>query len=191
MMEDHFVIAHDIPGRIRLTIPALGERKDYKSIENLFSSLKGIITARIQPVIYSMTLEYDAESIHRNVLLKYVSIFFKQIRYDPWDDLIVHVKPTLRRDVFRSVLSGVLLLIAYARKTTGPRPDILDYLATVSTGYTVLSHGTNKLRHPDIIAGIISMFSLGTNNILQVSAITWVVNLLEIIFDMNRAKLSL
>jgi hypothetical protein len=190
-MEDHFVIAHDIPGRIRLTIPALGERKDYKSIENLFSSLKGIISARIQPVIDSMTLEYDAQSIHRNVLLKYVSIFFKQIRYDPWDDLIVHVKPTLRRDVFRSVLSGVLLLIAYARKTTGPRPDILDYLATVSTGYTVLSHGTNKLRHPDIITGIISMFSLGTNNILQVSAITWVVNLLEIIFDMNRGKLSL
>jgi hypothetical protein len=190
-MEEQFLIAHDIPGRIRLIIPALGERNDYKSIENLFTSMDGLTGVRIEPVINSMTLQYEPQTIHRNLLLKYVSIFFKQIRYDPWDDLMVHVKPTLRRDVFRSVLSGVLLLIAYARKTTGPRPDILDYLATVSTGYTVLSHGTNKLRHPDIITGIISMFSLGTNNILQVSAITWAVNLLEIIIDMNRGKLSL
>jgi hypothetical protein len=190
-MEYQLVIAHDIPGRIRLIIPALGEREDYKAIEHLFSSVKGMHNVRIQPVIHSMTLEYDTNSLHRNVLLKYVSSFFQQIRYDPWDDLMVHVRPTLRRDVFRSVLTGLLLLIAYARKTTGPRPDVLDYLATVSTGYTVLAHGTNKLRHPDIITGIISMFSLGTNNILQVSAITWVVNLLEIIFDMNRGKLSL
>jgi hypothetical protein len=190
-MEYQLVVAHDIPGRIRLVIPSLGERKDYKSIEQLFSSVKGISGVRIQPVIHSMTLEYDTKLIHRNVLLKYISSFFQQIRYDPWDDLMVYVKPTLRRDVFRSVLSGLLLLIAYARKTAGPRPDMLDYLATVSTGYTVLSHGTSKLRHPDIITGMISMFSLGTNNILQVSAITWLVNLLEIIFDMNSGKLSL
>jgi hypothetical protein len=190
-MEGKFFIAHDIPGRIRLIIPALGERKDCHSIEKLFSSLNGIESVRIQPLVHSMMLKYDAQTLKRNVLLQYIAIFFKQIRYDPWDDLMVHVKPTVRRDLFRSVLSGILLLIAYARKTSSPRPDMLDYLATVSTAYTVLSHGTNKLRHPDVIAGIISMFSLGTNNILQISAITWVVNLFEIFHDMNRGKLPL
>jgi hypothetical protein len=187
-MEDKYLIAHDIPGRIRLIIPALGERKDHKFIEDLFSSMKGIVSVRIEPLIHSMMLVYDAQTLKKNVLLKYISIFFKQIRYDPLDDLMVHVKPTVRRDLFRSILSGGLLLLAYARKTAGPRPDMLDYIATVSTAYTVLSHGTNKLRHPDVIAGIISMFSLGTNNILQVSAITWVVNLFEIFHDMTRRK---
>jgi hypothetical protein len=190
-MDATFYIAHDIPGRIRLIIPDLGERKDHQSIEKLFSSLKGIAGVRIEPLIHSMLLEYDVHTVKRNVLLKYISIFFKQIRYDPFDDLMIHVKPTVRRDLFRSVLSGVLLLIAYSRKTSSPRPDMLDYLATVSTAYTVLSHGTNKLRHPDVIAGIISMFSLGTNNILQISAITWFVNLLEIFHDMNRSKILL
>jgi hypothetical protein len=185
------LIVHEIPGRIRLIIPALGERKDYKSIEKMFSSLNGIVGVRIEPLIHSMMVEYNAQMLSRNVLLNYISIFFKQIRYDPLDDLMVHVKPTVRRDLFRSLLSGVLLLIAYSRKTSGPRPDLLDYLVTVSTAYTVLSHGTNKLRHPDVITGIISMFSLGTNNILQVSAITWVVNLFEIFHDMSRSKLRL
>jgi hypothetical protein len=187
-MEGKYIIVHDIPGRIRLIIPALGERKDSKEIEHFFSSLKGIARVRVEPIIDSMLLEYDVQTLQRNVLLKYISIFFKQISYDPLDDLLVHVKPTIRRDLFRSVLSGVLLLIAYSRKTINPRPDMLDYIATISTAYTVLSHGTNKLGHPDVIAGIISMFSLGTNKILQVSAITWVVNLVELFHDMTRSK---
>jgi hypothetical protein len=190
-MDDTIYIAHDIPGRIRFIIPALRERKDYKSIEQLFASLKGVTVVRIEPLIHSMTLKYDGETMIRNVLLKYVSVFFKKIRYDPLDDLMVHVKPTLRRDLFRSVISGVLLLIAFTRKTTGPRPDIFDYAAAVSTAFTVLSHGTNKLRHPDIIAGIISMFSLGPVNILKVSAITWAVNLFEIFYETHRGKLLL
>jgi hypothetical protein len=190
-MDSSIYIAHEIPGRIRLIIPGLRERKDFKSIEQLFSSLKGVANVRIEPLIHSMMLKYDKEMITRNVLIEYVSVFFQKIRYDPLDDLMVHVKPTLRRDLFRSVISGVLLLIAFTRKKTGAGPDMLDYAATVSTAYTVLSHGTNKLRHPDIIAGILSIFSLGTVNILQVSAITWAVNLFEIFYETHRGKLLL
>jgi hypothetical protein len=190
-MNDTIYIAHDIPGRIRLIIPDLRERKDYQSIEKLFASLKGVTDVRVEPLVHSMMLKYDRETIIRNVLLKYVSVFFKKIRYGPLDDLMVHVKPTLRRDLFRSVISGILLLIAFSRKTTGARPDMLDYAAAVSTAYTALSHGTNKLRHPDIIAGIISMFSLGSVKILQGAAITWAVNLFEIIYETHRSKLLL
>ena len=186
-MRNRVLIAHDIPGRLRLIIPGLGEREDLKAVEKLFSSIEGVWRVRIEPLIYSMLVEYDNQIMSKHELLQYISIFFKQIRYDPLDDLMVNVKPGLRRDLFRSLLTGVLLFIAYTRKTSASRPDMLDYLVSISAGYTVLSHGTtDKLKHPDVITGLVSMFSLGTNNILQVASITWLVNLFELFQDLKR-----
>lgn len=186
-MRNRIQIAHEIPGRLRLIVPSLGERKEYKSIEKMFGSVEGVHLVHIEPLIYSMLIEYDSQLISKNALMQYITLFFKQIRYDPLDDLMVNVKPAIRGDLFRSLLTGVLLLVAYTRKTSAPRPDLLDYLVTVSTGYTVLSHGkTDKLKHPDVITGLVSMFSLGTSNILQVASITWLVNLFEILQDMRR-----
>jgi hypothetical protein len=77
-MEYQLVVAHDIPGRIRLVIPSLGERKDYKSIEQLFSSVKGISGVRIQPVIHSMTLEYDTKLSIGMYCLNIFPVFFNK-----------------------------------------------------------------------------------------------------------------
>lgn len=185
-MGASLVIAHDIPGRLRVVTRALEERKDHFSIESLFISIRGVLKVRIEPIISSMVIEYDPRQISRTIMLTYMKVFFQQTSFDPLDDLMVHVKPTVRRDLFRSIVTGGLLLVAFARPTHALRPDFLDYSATISAAWTVLSHGTNKLSHPDIIAGIVSMLSLGTANILHVAAITWGVNLLEIFFDMYR-----
>ncbi|WP_166239652.1 HMA2 domain-containing protein [Paenibacillus turpanensis] len=183
-----FFITHELSGRIRLIIPALTERNDVKIIERMFRSLQGVTLVRIEPLIQSMVIEYQQTVMKRSALLQFIAVFFKQTRFDPIDDLMVNVKPKHRADLFRSLMTGALLLVAALRKTAGPRPDFIDYLATVSTGYTVLSHGTNRFSHPDVLTGIISMLSLGHGNLLQVAALTWGVNLLEILHDMNRSK---
>ena len=64
----------------------------------------------------------------------------------------------------------------------------------IATGYAVLSHGTkNKLHHPDILTGILSLGSLGPANILHGALVTWAVNVLELLHEMqdNQVKLSI
>ena len=187
-MEPKFYILHDIPGRIRLQIPALRDKTAHTEIEGMFSSLKGIHLVRIEPIIQTMLVEYDVEILTRNNLLKYVSLFFQQTRFDPFDSLMVNLKPNLRSELFRSLVSGILLFTAYMRKATVKSPDTFENIAVIATGYTVLSHGTNKLRHPDVLTGIISLVSLGTGNMLHISIITWTINILEIFYDIYKSN---
>lgn len=187
-MEANYRIAHSIPGRVRLIIQALSDKTDYINIEKMFSALKGVKKVRIEPIIQSMVIEYEPKIVNRSVILRYISLFFKQTQFDPLDRFMVQVKPNSRKDFLRSLCTGFLLLIAYLRKGVGPSPNIFEYAAVISTAYTVLSHGENKLRHPDVLTGMISMFSLGTNNILQVAMFTWAVNALEIFHDMRRSR---
>jgi hypothetical protein len=187
-VEIRYRIAHSIPGRLRLIIPALSDKKDYLSIEHMFSALNGIERVRIEPIIQSMVIEYEPNVVGRNVILRYISLFFRQAQFDPLDRIMAHVRPDIRKDLFRSLCTGVLIFIAYVRKGISPRPDIFDYVAVISTAYTVLSHGENKIRHPDVLTGMVSMFSLGANNILQVAIVTWAVNVLEIFTDMRRSQ---
>lgn len=153
----------------------------------MFTSLKGIKKVKIEPIIQSMVIEYEPNIIGNKVILRYISLFFRQTHFDPLDRLMVQVRPDMRKDILRSICTGFLILIASLRKGIGPKPDIFDYAAVISTAYTVLSHGEKKMRHPDVLTGIFSMFSLGANNILQVAMVTWIVNLLEIFHDMRRS----
>ncbi|MGG0185496.1 HMA2 domain-containing protein [Bacillus rhizoplanae] len=185
-MGPKFYILHDIPGRLRLQIPALRDNTKYDEIQTMFSSLKGIQLVRIQPLIQTMLIEYDVGEVSRNHVLKYVSLFFHQTRLDPLDDIMIHVTPSVRSNVFRSLVAGALLLFAYIRKPSMKSPDALVYGAVIATGYAVLSHGNNnKLRHPDILTGVLSILSLGPSNMLQVAMVTWAVNVLELLHEMR------
>ncbi|ANS52383.1 hypothetical protein BM86_20355 [Bacillus thuringiensis] len=186
-MRPKFYILHDIPGRIRLHIPALRDNTKYDEIQTMFSSLRGIQFIRIQPFIQTMLIQYDITDVSRHRVLKYVSLFFHQTRLDPLDDLMIHVTPSVRGDVFRSLIAGVLLLLASIRKPSQKSPDALVYGAVIATGYAVLSHGNNnsKLRHPDILTGVLSIVSLGPSNMLHVAMITWAVNVLELLHEMR------
>ncbi|MCA0982861.1 hypothetical protein LCL89_02250 [Halobacillus yeomjeoni] len=190
-MEATFSIVHDIPGRLRLIVPALIDKREHGQINDMFSSMHGIDHVRIEPVIQSMTIIYNGDQINKKVILRFVGLFFKQTRFDPLDNLMVNIAPAQRKDFLRSLFTGFLILIAYLRKTKVQIPGVLDYAVVISTAYTVLSHGENKLRHPDVITGIVSMLSIGTGNILHVAMVTWAVNVLELLNDANKSKLLL
>jgi hypothetical protein len=190
-MNPKFYILHDIPGRLRLQIPSLRDRMNFKEIEQLFSSLKGVSFVRIQPLIHTMLIEYESISISRNIICRYVSIFFQQTRLDPLDDIMIHMHPATRSDWLRALFSGGLLLLAGIRKSSFHKPDILVYGAVAATGYTVLSHGTiNKIRHPDVLTGILSLLSLGSSNMLYVAMITWIVNVLELLHETRNFQIQ-
>jgi hypothetical protein len=189
-MTNRFYIAHEIPGRIRIIVPALSGRKDHKTMEKLFLNVKGIKHVRIEPLIHSVLIEYDDKVIYRNAILRYISLLVYQSgTYSPFDNLLPHVKQSVRKDLLYSLITGALLFISLMRKKAEQKPDMLDYLVMISSAHTVLTHGgKDKLTHPDVIAGIISLVSMGPNDIVKASAISWGVNLLEVLNDVFRRQ---
>ena len=186
-MKPKFYILHDIPGRLRVHIPALSKIQDYEEIETIFSSLRGIQHVRIQPIIQTVMIQYKTDEISRNQMLRCVSLFFRQQPYYP--HFMGHVNPRIRGNVLRSLVAGVLLLFAYIQNASFKEPTPLVYGAIIATGYAVLSHGTqNKLSHPDILAGILSLGSLGPANMLHGAMVTWAVNVLELLHEMRDEK---
>ena len=187
-MRSKFYILHDIPGRLRVHIPALRKNQDYVDIQTMFSSLKGIQDVRIQPIIQTVIIQYKLDEISRNQMLRYMSLYFRQQPYYPLN----YLKPKLRGDIMRSLVAGVLLLCAYIQNASFKEPTPLVYGAIIATGYAVLSHGNqNKLGHPDILAGILSLGSLGPANMLHGAMVTWAVNVLELLHEMRDEKKSL
>ena len=176
-------IKHHIPGRMRLFVPALQHMEESESICELFESIKGIERVRIEPMIGAMIVEYDPAIMSGNRLLRNIGLFFHQIADD--FRVLQDKTSTVRKDLLKSMMTGVLLLIAFIRKTKNPLPDLFDYLVVISTSYTVLTHGENKINHPDVLTGIVSMASLGSQKILQVSLLTWIVNLIEVMNEIR------
>ena len=185
-MKPKFYILHDIPGRLRVHVPALRKYQDYESIQTMFSSLRGIQDVRIQPIIQTIRIQYKSDEISRNQLLRYMSVLFRHQPYYQLNNFMGNVNPKVRGYLLRSLVAGCLLLFAYIQKASFKEPTPLVYGAVIATGYAVLSHGTrNKLGHPDILTGILSLGSLGPANILHGAMVTWAVNALELLHEMR------
>lgn len=180
-------ILHSIPGRIRLSIPVLSRISRPSAIKEVLQSISGIEDVRIEPIINTLLIQYDSTKRHVKDILSYLTIVFPQT-YEETSFPLFSTREGIKKDIWRSVLSGSLLLIAFLGKNNKKHPSFFDYLAVFSTSYTVLSHGENKLRHPDVITGLISIVSLGSHNILQLAFATWIVNLVEVFNDIRRSS---
>ena len=176
-------IRYHIPGRMRLYVPALQHMDESKAVCELFESIKGIRHVRIEPLIGAMIVEYDPAFMSKKQLLRNIGLFFHQLSDD--FRVLQSQSGNVRKDLMKSMMTGILLLIAFIRKVNNPMPDLFDYLVVISTSYTVLTHGENKINHPDVLTGIVSMASLGSQKILQVSLLTWIVNLIEVINEIR------
>ncbi len=178
-----YKIVHAIPGRIRLSIPILENMRDYDSIQMMFESITGINQIRIEPEINAMIIHYDWQQLDKSIILKDIGLFFSQIEDDKLPDSMDRKK--MLKAIVKSIISGLLILAAYMRRNGRLGPDLFDYLAFISTSYTVLSHGENRLSHPDVLTGIVSIFSLGAQNIISVSLMAWFVNLIEVMIELR------
>ncbi|WP_455662816.1 HMA2 domain-containing protein [Pradoshia sp.] len=180
-------ILHSIPGRIRLSIPALSRISQPSAIKGVLLSISGIKEVRVEPLIKTILIYYDTTKRHVTDILNYLTMFFPPTNAESSMQLF-STEEGIKKDIWRSILSGSLLLIAFLRKNIKTHPDMFDYLAVFSTSYTVLSHGENRLRHPDVLTGLISIVSLGSHNILQLALATWIVNLVEVFNDIRRSS---
>lgn len=178
-----YKIVHAIPGRVRLSIPILEKVRDHDSIKEMFESITGIEHVRITPEINAMIIVYNSRKLDKRIILKDIGLFFSQLEDDQLPIDLDRQK--MLGAIVKSVISGILILVAFLRRNGRLTPNLFDYLVVISTSYTVLSHGENRLSHPDVLMGIISIISLGAQNILSASLIAWFVNLIEVIIEVR------
>ena len=183
-----YTVLHDIPGRLRIQIPLLRNDSSLKEIEAFYCAVTGIEKVKIEPIIRTMIIMYNTEKISKEKICQYIILFFQKRTWDPVRS-IVHSTPGIRKSIIRSVVTGLLLLGAVIKKRYTNKINAFDYLVVISTAHTVLSHGgEDRYKHPDILTGIISLFSLGVSNLLNVCMVTWAVNVLEILHDIKRTN---
>lgn len=178
-----YKIVHAVPGRVRLSIPILEQVRDHDSIKEMFESITGIEHVRITPEINSMVIIYNSRKLDKRIILKDIGLFFSQLEDDQLPKDLD--RKQMLGAIVKSIISGILILVAFLRRNGRLSPDVFDYLVVISTSYTVLSHGENRLSHPDVLTGIVSMVSLGAQNILSASLIAWFVNLIEVIIEVR------
>lgn len=188
-MTANFEIVHAIPGRLRLYVPAIKHAGNDNSLQAMFESLKGIEHVRIEPVIQTMVIKYNPSELNWGELQQAADLFLNRHSWGKSMNEREKHRISLKKDLLRSAVSGILLAFTLWRRRGGVlKPDILDYLTVIATSYTVLSHGENRLTHPDVLTGIISIALTGTENILRVAFITWIVNLAEVVNDIRKGN---
>jgi len=184
-MRVKYTIEHVISGRVRLIVPTLKQVHDPMLVQETICLIGGINSVRIEPIIQSIVVTYDETKLHYKQVIEFVQLSVYQY-YEKSPLALDQAKKDMRNSLIKSAVSGILLLAAATRKTVRSTPDVYDYLAVISTSYTVLSHGEDKISHPDVITGIVSMLSLGSKNIIQTATLSWFVNLIEIFNDWRR-----
>ncbi|KAA9030618.1 HMA2 domain-containing protein [Niallia endozanthoxylica] len=184
-----YTVLHDIPGRLRIQVPLLRNYSSFDVIERYYCAIKGIEQVRIEPAIMTMVIIYNTQKISKREIFQFIALFFQQRNWDPVQSIFINSTPGIRKAIVRSAVTGLMLLVAVIKKRYTRKIDVFDYLVVISTAHTVLSHGeSDRYRHPDILTGIISLFSLGASNLLHVCIVTWAVNVLEILHDIKRAN---
>ena len=167
----------------------LRNHSSVKEIEAFYSTVTGIEHVKIEPIIKTMVISYNTEKISKEKIFQYIILFFQEKTWDPVQSIMGHSTLGIRKAIIRSVVTGLLLLGAVIKKGYTNKINAFDYLVVISTAHTVLSHGgEDRFKHPDILTGIISLFSLGASNLLNVCMVTWAVNVLEILHDIKQTN---
>jgi hypothetical protein len=92
LLAPHTEIVHHIPGRIRLRLKRSGIDVIARiNVENLMQNIPGILKLKVNPVVGSLTLEYDE----------------KRLSYSLWEKLgALRTRPDLRQEV-EEMLKGL------------------------------------------------------------------------------------
>jgi len=92
LIAPHTEIVHHVPGRIRLRLKRSGiEVIARTDVKNLMQNIPGILKLRVNPVVGSLTLEYDE----------------KRLSYSLWEKLgALRTRPELRQQV-EELLEGL------------------------------------------------------------------------------------
>ena len=171
-------IIHQIPGRIRLKMNILPQ--DSTKMEKTVSSHPGILEVKISTHTRSLLLRFESDLISQEELIIRAAVFlslendFCPVRI--YSDIDVKELSNM------SFLSGFFIVGALGVKLFrrfSKVHQILDWIAGISTAYSILDHGHRELKErgnfdPEVLSVVYLLMAFIQGNHLSASLFTWV-----------------
>jgi len=171
-------IVHQLPGRIRLKMTMLPQ--DTALMEKTVSSHPGILEVKVSEPTRSLLLRYEPENISQEELIIRAAIYlsmendFCPIRI--YSDIDVKELSNI------SFLSGFFIVSALGIKLFrrfSRIQQMLDWIAGISTAYSILDHGHRELKErgnfdPEVLSVLYLLMAFVQGNHLSASLFTWV-----------------
>jgi hypothetical protein len=171
-------IIHQIPGRIRLKMNILPENS--LKMEKTVSSHPGVHEVKISPVTRTLLLRFEPETISQEELIIRAAVFLSlENDFCPikiYSDIEVKELSNI------AFLSGFFVMSALGIKLFKRFSRIhpmLDWIAGISTAYSILDHGHRELKErgnfdPEVLSVLYLLMAFVQGNHLSASLFTWV-----------------
>ncbi|HLQ39721.1 MAG TPA: hypothetical protein VK118_02010 [Tetragenococcus sp.] len=183
-MELAMAVLHELPGRIRVYYPYLKMNEEIcQRMMKTINEHDGFDNIRIEPRIATVLVHYDKEKYSIREVIDLLSTFQYLSEGTKVLGSYSEKRRSLERASHRALTSGILLTASYGLKALSQSNPMVDTLAIVYTGYTVLSHGDRqggRLHHPDVITAFISSVALGPQKMTEVALTSWIMNIFEL-----------
>lgn len=171
-------IIHQIPGRIRLKMNILPE--DSKKMENTVSGHPGIYEVKISPVTRTLLLRFEPRTISQEELIIRAAVFLSL--ENDFCPIKIYSDIEVKEPSNMAFLSGFFVISALGIKLFKRFSKIhpmLDWIAGISTAYSILDHGHRELKErgnfdPEVLSVLYLLMAFVQGNHLSASLFTWV-----------------
>jgi len=171
-------IIHQIPGRIRVKMNILPENA--QKMEKTVSSHPGIHEVSISPLTRTLLLRFEPDTISQEELIIRAAVYLSlENNFCPikiYSDIEVKELSNM------AFLSGFFVISALGIKLFKRFSRIhpmLDWIAGISTAYSILDHGHRELKErgnfdPEVLSVLYLLMAFVQGNHLSASLFTWV-----------------
>lgn len=175
MTATDVVIAHELPGRIRLRLG-----RPPRSVEEMMASVHrhdGIRDVRFNPVTRSLLVHYNPALVNAVEILVRVAIFLSL----NFQNASISISQAAHNDSLQPIdyyAGSSLALAAIARAAAGGWAQALEYHAGAATMVSVLKHAWQEVAdegvyHPEVISVMYLLNSMLRGRALTATAVTW------------------
>lgn len=169
-------IVHEIPGRwrLRLSVPPEDPTRLIKNVRGH----EGIADISYSPVVRSLLVHFDPTCVTREEIMMRIAVAMSEQK--GLVPVYVLTEPARRRVSPEVWISGVLLLLSYGMRLSGPRGNAksADWMGGLSVAAAVAEHARREHAErgtvdPEVWTLFYLLWALLRKNALRAAAITW------------------
>jgi hypothetical protein len=173
-----FRIVHQIPGRIRIKMNILP--KDNQKMEKTVRRHPGILEVKITPITRSLLLRFESETISQEELIIRAAVYLSL--ENDFSPVKIYSDIEVKELSNMAFLSGFFVVSALGIKLFkrfNKIHSMLDWIAGISTAYSILDHGHRELKErgnfdPEVLSVLYLLMAFVQGNHISASLFTWV-----------------
>ena len=188
-------IIHQLRGRLRLRLSHAPENAG--QFIKTVKGHEGIEFLEFSRHTLSLLIRHDPELVTQEEIIMRTALGLS--RENDFEPVILFEEPVSEELSPNALYSAVSLLVAGAFKFLGSKSNkrsTLEFISGLSTGYAVLDHGLNDIKHegkfhPEVLSVIYLAIAFVRGNMLPAACFTWVSSFGRHLIKMPRTGIRL